>query len=313
MTLGANVVSLRDARIDPSMRTSLLVLLAAVGFVLLIACVNIANLLMSRGAARQKEIAIKLALGAGRGRLAGQLLTESIMLSVLGGLAGLIVALWSNELLVALKPAPAPSFWSRNFQSFDPETVGLDGQVLAFNLLLSVFTGVLFGLVPALQSSRADLTGALKEGPARPVAGFRRVSARSFLVVAEVALALVLLAGAGLMIRSFVRLQSVETGFDSKNTLTFRADLKATDYKELLDRLTAIPGVESASVATTTPLSSESAGSLMTIEGRADEKYGVSNHSIGPDYFKVLRVPLLRGRFFDEGDREGAKLVAVIN
>jgi putative ABC transport system permease protein len=314
MTLGANVVSLRDARIDPSMRTSLLVLLAAVGFVLLIACVNIANLLMSRGAARQKEIAIKLALGAGRGRLARQLLTESILLSVLGGLAGLIVALWSNELLVALKPAPAPGFWSRNFQSFDPNTVGLDGQVLAFNLLLSVFTGVLFGLVPALQSSRADLTGALKEGPARQAGGFRRLSARSFLVVAEVALALVLLAGAGLMIRSFVRLQSVETGFDSKNTLTFRADFqKATDYKELLDRLTAIPGVESASVATTAPLSSESAGSLMTIEGRADEKYGVSNHSIGPDYFKVLRVPLRRGRFFDEGDREGARRVAIIN
>jgi predicted permease len=317
MALGSNLVSLKDARIDPSMRVSLLVLLAAVGFVLLIACVNIANLLMSRAVARQREIAIKLALGAGRGRLTRQLLTESLTLSITGGLAGLLVALWGIELLIAIKPAPTPGFWARNFQSINPDAIALDGQVLLFNLALSVLTGTLFGLLPALQSSRAPIGEVLKEGQsstARSTASLRRLSPRSLFVVAEIALALVLLASAGLMVRSFARLQSVETGFDPSQTLTFRADLsKATDYTDLLDRLIAMPGVEMASVASAAPLSSSSAGSIMTIEGRGEEKFSVSHHSIGPDYFRLLRVPLVRGRFFTAEDREGAKRVAIIN
>lgn len=314
-----SLVRLKEARIDPVVRKSFLILFAAIGFVLLIACVNMANLLVARSTARQKEMAIRLAVGASRARLVRQLLTESVILALIGGLLGLLVTLWGIEVLTAFKPEGV-IIW----QKLDFESAGISGQVLGFNLLLSLFTGLLFGLMPALQASRAEINESLKEGfsgaALRP-RGFRRLNARNVLVVTEIAIALVLLVSAGLMIKSFSRLQAIRTGFDPSNTLTIKADLPkykpgdaAAFYEQLLARVHALPGVESATVATSTPLSSNSSGTIMTIEGRPPlDDPGVGLHSVAPEHFKTLGIPLLRGRAFIEQDRAGARRVAIIS
>ena len=319
------LTSLKEAKLDPAIGRSFLVLFGAVGFVLLIACVNIANLLLGRSVSRQREIAIRMALGASRRRLIRQLLTESVLLAFAGGLAGLLVALWGVEVLSTFKPAAQLQHGSY-INVLDFSKSNIDGQVLAFNLLLSVLTGVVFGLLPALQASRADVSGALKEG----ATGFgekarttRGLSPRNVLAMSEIALALVLLIGAGLMIRSLGRLQALQIGFSPDRVMTMRVDLpkykpeaEVTFDEQLLARVSALPGVESATVASATPLSNNSAGTIMRIkeqpEGQMDEM-GVGLQSVGPDYFKTLRVPLLRGRTFNEQDRVGAKLVAIIN
>jgi putative ABC transport system permease protein len=318
-------VPLREAKTDPAISKSFLILFAAVGFVLLIACVNIANLLLSRNVSRRKEVAIRLALGATRGRLIRQLMTESVLLAVIGGVAGLLLAMWGIEFLAAFKPvvdSRGPSY----IDMLDFSQAGIDRWVLGFNFLLSVGTGVLFGLLPALQASRADVSEALKEGTHAPVARrhsrtLKHLNTRNVLVVGEIALALVLLVGAGLMIRSFARLNAIPTGFDAENLITLR--LQFPKYKpeervsfnqQLLARVGALPGVEAATVASSTPLSNNSGKTIMKIKGGADDDmHAVGIHSVGPDYFKTLGIPLMRGRAFTSQDRAGSKLVAIIN
>jgi putative ABC transport system permease protein len=319
------LTSLKEAKLDPAIRRSFIVLFGAVGFVLLIACVNIANLLLGRGVSRQREIAIRMALGASRRRLIRQLLTESVLLAFVGGLAGLLVSLWGVEVLSTFKPA-AQLQPGTYLKVLDFSQASIDGQVLAFNVLLSILTGVIFGMLPALQASRADVSGALKEGATgsdQRLRTLRRLSPRNLLAMTEIALALVLLIGAGLMIRSFARLQGLHIGFSPDHVMTMRVELpkykpeaEVAFDKQLLARITALPGVEATTVASATPLSNNSAGAIMRIkgqlEGEVDDR-SVGIQSVGPDYFKTLRVPLLRGRTFDEQDRAGAKLVAIIN
>jgi len=316
---------LKEAKLDPAIGRSFLVLFGAVGFVLLIACVNIANLLLGRSVSRRKEMAIRMALGASRRRLIRQLLTESVLLAFAGGLAGLLVALWGVELLSTFKPAVQGQNGSY-LNVLDFSKANIDGQVLAFNILLSVLTGVIFGLLPALQASRADVSQSIKEG----VTGlndksrtFRRISLRNVLATTELALTLLLLIGAGLMIRSFARLQALQIGFAPDHVMTMRVELpkykpvaEVAFDEQLLARLGALPGVESATVASATPLSNNSAGTIMQIKGQpegATDDLNVGLQSVGPDYFKTLRVPVLKGRTFNEQDRAGAKLVAIIN
>jgi putative ABC transport system permease protein len=310
------MVSIRDYKVEPVIKKSLLVLFAAVGFVLLIACVNIAGLLMARGVSRQKEIAIRFALGAGRRRIIGQLLTESLLLAFAGGLAGLLLSLWGIELLASFKPPSTSTFSATYIQILELNGAGIDGQVLAFNLLLSVATGILFGLMPAFGASRPDINESLKEGAGASGDMFRnlrRLSPRSALVVAEIALALVLLTGAGLMIKSFARMQAVPVGAATENILTLRAELaRDTDREQLLARVEATPGVESASIASATPLSRSSSISVMKIEGRQDMLM-IGVHSISPDYFETLRIPLLRGRGFTDQDHGKSKKVGIVN
>jgi putative ABC transport system permease protein len=317
------LVALKEAKLDPAIRKSFLILFAAVGFVLLIACVNIANLLLAKSVSRRKEIAIRLALGATRGRLIRQLLTESIFLALFGGVLGLLVALWGIEFLTAFKPAAATQNTSY-IQMLDFSKASVDYQVMAFTLLLSIATGILFGLLPAIQASRPDVNEALKEGAGAAVKKHPRLgyfSPRNILVVTEIALALMLLVGAGLMIKSFARLQAIRIGFDPDHVMTMRVELPkykpeaAVAFNEqLLARAASLPGVEAATVASATPLSNNSGKTVMKIKGHDEGEMNFAGvHSIGPDYFKVLRVPLNRGRSFIETDRAGAPRVAIVN
>ena len=319
-------VALRDAKTDPATARSLLTLFAAVGFVLLIACANIANLLLSRNIARRKEVAIRLALGATRGRILRQLLTESVLLAIIGGIAGLLIAMWTVELFASFKPVVDGR--SKSYiDMLDFSKAGVDRWVMGFNFALSVVTGIIFGLVPALQASRPDASEWLKEGAhgsQRSAQGFRLLRAfgtRNILVIAEIALALVLLVGAGLMIRSFARVQAIPIGFEPENVMTvrlqfpkYKPDEIARFSEQLLSRVSALPGVEAATVASSTPLSNNSGGTIMKIKDRADDEMNsVGIHSVGPDYFKALGIPLVSGRAFTDQDRAGRKRVAIIN
>lgn len=316
------LVALKEARLDPAIRKSFFILFAAVGLVLLIACVNIANLLLTRSFSRRKEIAIRLALGASHGRLIRQLLTESVVLAVLGGLAGLLIAMWGVEFLGAFKPTGAERS-SSYIRLLDFSKASIDAQVLAFNFLLSVVTGVLFGLLPALQALKPDVNDALKEGGVAAVSRSQRLhglNARGLLVATEIAMALVLLIGAGLMIKSLARLQALAIGFQPKHVMTLRVHLPKYEQEaevafdeHLLERISALSGVEAACVASSTPLSSNSAATIMKIKGDEGEPKFVGLHSVAPDYFKTLRIPLMTGRSFTNQDRDRARLVAIVN
>ncbi|HEY7543609.1 MAG TPA: ABC transporter permease, partial [Blastocatellia bacterium] len=299
-------------------RPALLILLSAVALVLLIACVNVANLLLSRAASRQKEVAIRSALGASRWRLARQLIVESVILSVAGGTLGLLFAMWGLDSLLAISPAELPRF----------NAIGLDLQVLAFTLALSVFTGLLFGLLPALQSSKVNLTESLKESGWRVVIGGRSRYARSLLVMTEIALALVLMTGAGLMIRSFARLRAVDPGFDPKNTLTVSLSLPSTKYdtpqkrtdffEQLLERLQTIPGVESVGATNVLPLDESAlAGFFYRVEGQSEgelpEDQIAVYFTVSSDYFRSLQIPVIEGRPFTDADNKEAAPVVIIN
>ena len=259
------------------MKPSLLALLGAVGFVLLIACANVANLLLARSAARQKEIAIRAAMGASRGRVLRQMLTESILLSAVGGIAGLLLSVWLTDVLMSIVPEGAPRL----------DQVGIDYRVLTFALGISALTGILFGIVPALHASKLDVTSALKEG-GRSAEGHRRTSARSLLLIGEVALSLVLLVGAGLLIKSFLRLQEVRPGFNAHNVLIANVALPGAKYKDLQfveffrqlkERLEAAPGVQAVGGAINLPL-------------------GASGYGIGRGFVPEGR-PLTRDEQFD--------------
>jgi putative ABC transport system permease protein len=296
-------------------RPALMVLLGAVGFVLLISCTNVANLLLARAAARQREIAVRMALGAGRLRLIRQFLTESVLLSVLGGALGLLIARWGVDGLLAL----AGNYLPRAGE------VTLDWRVAGFTFLLSLLTGVGFGMAPALQVSRTDVQEALKEG-GNAGSSPRRNRLRSLLVVAEVASALVLLVGAGLLIKSFMRLLEVETGLRPEKVLTLTISLPeakytepktATDfYARALDRISALPGVEAAAVINHLPLLRTGYNGDVEIEGQsypAGQLPLAEYRAVSPDYFRALGIPLIAGRFFDERDREDAAPVVLVN
>jgi predicted permease len=252
-------------------RTALYVLLGAVACVLLIACANVANLLLARATGRAREIAIRTAIGAGRGRIIRQLLTESVLLSVVGGVLGLAIGAIGVRALLAINPGDIPRI------GVDGSAVRMDWRVLGFTLLLSLATGVLFGLVPALHASRTDLNSTLKEAGARSGAGGRQNKARGVLVIAEIAMAMVLLAGAGLLIRTFAELHAVAPGFDPHNVLTMETSLTGSKYnrtaaidlmtRQVLDRVHAIPSVEAAAASSYVPLDS-GLGLGFSIEGR---------------------------------------------
>ena len=318
------LVKWRDANVDPAIRLSFLYLLAAAGFVLLIGCANIANLLLARAVARRKEIAVRLAVGASRGRIIRQLLSESILLAIGGGLLGLLLAMWGVELLAKFRPSDNAQFWTVYTRTFDFFTIRVDGRVLAFNFLLAALTGVFFGLVPALQASRPDLNEALKEGAGSASDGFRgqgRRWSRGILVAAQITLAFVLLAGAGLMVKTVARLQAVKLGFAPENVTAMGLSgrgVKPEFYQQILERVQAMPGVQSASIGSTAPLLGYSSKTMMEIKGRPESdgtsaKAGVGVISVSPRYFETLGIQVDRGRGFTERDRIGTPRVAVIN
>ncbi|HSV63269.1 MAG TPA: ABC transporter permease [Chthoniobacterales bacterium] len=303
-------------RLVREVKPSLLALLGAVGFVLLIACANVANLLLARSAARQKEIAIRAAMGASRGRVLRQMLTESTLLSAIGGIAGLLLSIWLTDLLMSMLPEGAPRL----------DQVGIDYRVLTFALGVSALTGILFGIVPALQASKLDVTSALKEG-GRGGEGHRRTSARSLLLIGEVALSLVLLVGAGLLIKSFVRLQEVRPGFNAHNVLIANVALPGAKYKDqqfveffrqLKERLEAAPGVQAVGGSVNLPLNASgyAIGRAFIPEGRpltVDESKDAMFSTITGDYFRALQIPLLSGRTFELRDNADAPKVVIIN
>ena len=300
-----------------AIRPALLVLLGAVAFVLVIACVNVANLLLARASARQKEFAIRTALGAGRLRLVRQLLTEGVLLSLAGGALGLLLAVWSLDALRGLNLSSVPRL----------REVSVDTRVLLFTFAVALLVGLVFGLVPALKASRTGLNDVMKEGGRSGAAGPRRNRVRSLLIASEIALSLMLLIGAGLLIRSFVKLQSVDPGFRADNVLSLRlslvgqkyanVDARAEFYRRLWERLNTTPGIEAAGGVSVLPLSPGVAWGGIWVEGYAapaDETTLLSDLRIAsPDYFKAMGIELRQGRFFDASDtREGQK-VAVID
>ncbi|MCI0387438.1 MAG: ABC transporter permease [Acidobacteria bacterium] len=312
---GVNVVPLRT-QFTGEIRLALLILLGAVGFLLLIACANVANLLLARAAARQKEVAVRAALGAGRWRIIRQLLTESVLLAALGGAAGLLLAWWGTGLLVSLSPP----------ELLDLPRVEISTPVLVFTLAVSLLTGIIFGLAPAFESSRFDLHETLKEGGrGMGSAGGHRL--RSVLVIAEVALALVLLIGAGLLVRSFLRLQSVDPGFNANKLLTMRVSLPGRKYgndrkridffKGAIERMQALPGVEAAGAINFMPFAQPHAGTLVEFEGRpkAPPGQGAVTGVCVTDakYFRTMQIPLKRGRLYTEQEATEMRHVVVIN
>ena len=323
---GAAARELDATRVAPVVRRSLLVLLGAVGLVLLIACANVANLFLVRAAGRRREIAVRLAVGAGRGRLVRQLLTESVLLSVIGGLAGVVIAWGGVKALAALDPSTA-----LRVQRIDVlgaitfDSIRLDLPALAFAAALTVATGALFGLAPALLATRPSLTGALKDDGPRPRAGGARgLSGRTALAALEVALALVLLAGSGLMLRSLGKLLAVNPGFDAERVLTLRfgADGVGRDslprfYDQLLARLEAVPGVRTAALGDCPPLNGGCNGTILLRRDRPLPTPGtepsVGIHWATTQWFQALRVPLKSGRLFSSEDREGGRKVLLVS
>ena len=302
-----------------NMRSSLLLLTGAVGFVLLIACANVANLLMIRATARKREIAIRAAIGAGRGRIVRQLLTESLLLSAIGGGVGLALGTIGIRALLALNPGNIPRVGA------DGSGVTLDWRVLVFTAVVSLVTGVAFGLFPALRASRTDLSTTLKEGSGQSSGSFRRNKARAFLVVSEVGLALVLLVGAALLIRTFVALRAVQPGFDARQVLTMQMSLTGTRFarasvvgqvmRDAAERLHALPGVEVAGATCCVPLQG-GLGLPFVVEGRPLEGQfhgGGGFTPISPGYFSAFRIPIIRGRAFTDQDASGGPNVVIIN
>ncbi|MGD2152160.1 MAG: ABC transporter permease [Gemmatimonadales bacterium] len=311
---GVRAMSLQERVVGDTQRP-LFILLGAVGLVLLIACANVANLLLVRATGRTREFAVRSSLGAGRWRLTRQLLTESVMLALTGGVLGILAAYWSIDLLRAVSPADLPRL----------DEVGIDRTVLGFSLVLALLTGGLFGLAPALQSSRPDLHSALKEGGRGSTAGSNPY--RSTLVVAEVAFALVLLIAAGLLVKSFWRLQTESPGFNPDNVLTAQivltgpsyadADARRAFYHGLLERLQSLPGVQAASLINPLPVTGTGWQTRFMIEGRPRPDPGEFPSTewmqISPGYFRTMEIPLLRGRTFNEFDHENARSVVIID
>jgi putative ABC transport system permease protein len=313
---GAAVVPFPESATQ-GVRPTLYILLGAVAFVLLIACANVANLLLAKAAGRQKEIAVRAALGASRARLIRQFLTESVLLALIAGGLGVLLAVWGVELLVSAASGNIPR----------ATEINVDGSVLAYTAIIALLTGIVFGLAPAIQLSNADLNEALKDTSRGSTGGRRRTRTRSVLVVVEVSLSVVLLIGAGLLIRSFVLLQRVDTGFNPSHLLVANISLptsryadvnqRSSFYTRLCQELIAVPGVVSAGVSQSIPLSGNDARSPIAIDGRPVPPIGerpiILLGIVGPDYFKTMGIPLLQGRFFDDRDNATAPVTVIIN
>jgi putative ABC transport system permease protein len=305
------VITIKD-QLTGAVRPALLVLLGAVSFVLLIACANVANLLLARAVSRQREIAIRIALGAGRFQLVRQLLTESVLLAVIGGVLGLLIAYWLISVLIALGPATIPRL----------DEIRVDSRTLAFTLCVSLLTSLLFGLVPSLRASTPDLNEALKEG-SRGTSGSSG-AVRSTLVIAEIALTLILLIGAGLLMKSLWRVLEIDPGFNAVRVSTMEVSLpqsKYTDsnrkiafYRELFERLKSAPSIEAAGMINNLPMGGVDLNGQFAIAGRPIERAGYASFRvIAPDYFRVMNIPLINGRYFNEQDTESAEPVAIIS
>jgi len=313
---GVSLVPVHDAIVQ-NIRPALLILFGAVGFVLLIACSNVANLLLARAAAREREIAIRIAMGAGRLRLVRQILTESILVSMVGGALGVLIAMWGTSALISLNPQGIPR----------ANEISVDPRVLAFALAASILSGVLFGFVPALQASKQNLNEVLKEAGKSLMGNARGQRVRNALVVVEVALALILLVGAGLLIRGFSRLQQVDPGFNHQSVLSFQLSLPDANYpkhqqqtafqKDILARFSALPGVISAASISQAPLDSVGPRYIFWAEGRPlptpSEAPIASFRVISPDYFQTLKIPLVAGREFTEADNVDSQAVTIVN
>jgi len=314
-----SVEPLRDTIVG-SVRSSLLVLLGAVGLVLLIACASVANLLLARATGRKREFAIRSALGAGRARILRQLLTESVLLSVAGGALGLLLGYEGVRALLAISPTGLPRIGENG------AAVGIDWRVLTFTVAISLFTGILFGLFPALNTSRLDLNSALKDTSNRSGTGFRQSKARSLLVISEVSLAMVLLIGSALLIRTFIALRAVNPGIDTHNVLTLQMSLTGDRFqktagvaqlsREGRERLNAIPGVEASASACCLPLGGTFSLPFIIVGrplGKETQTGVVGWMNASPGYFRVLKTPILLGRDFSDSDIAGAPGVVLIN
>jgi predicted permease len=304
-----------------NIRQALLVLLGAVGFVLLISCANVAHMLLARAAARQKEIAVRTALGARGSRMVRQFLTEGLLLAALGGGLGWLLTMWGIRVLVALSPAQIPRV----------ETVGIDGRVLLFMMAVSIFTGVVFGMAPASQSSDTNLGDALKEGGRGSTEGLRQNRMRDVLVASEFALALVLLVGAGLMVRSFLALQAIDPGFNPRNVLSMVVSVAGSEqadahrrtafFQQMVQEVATLPGVDSASAINHLPLAGDIWGFPFYVEGRPLPRPGFGPGEtpvavyrvVLPGYFRTMNIPLLRGRDIVSADTLAASKVVVVN
>jgi putative ABC transport system permease protein len=319
--IAVNLVTLHD-NIVGSMRPALLILLVAVLFVLLIACANVANLLLARAGERQKEMAVRIAVGASRWRVVRQLLTESVLLGLVGGTLGLLLAMWGIKILVAGIPQGSLS------ALLPAGGIGIDYRVLLFTLFISVLTSVVFGLAPALQISKPHLNETLKEGGRGNAGSFGRSRLRSLLVVSEVSLSLVLLIGAGLMINSFRRLLDTDPGFKPANVLTMQVSLlqaKYTDdnqvnnfFKQTLEQVKNLPGIQSVGATSNLPLGGSNKVRAFEAEGRAAPAPGQETPSsnyriVSPDYFKALNIPLVSGRPLADTDTMDAPPVVLVN
>ncbi len=309
------VEPLRKSIVSTDLRGVMLLLMGAVLFILLIASVNVANLLLARGAARHREIVIRTAVGAGRRRLVRQLLTESLLLAVLGGAAGVTLAFWLIEAFTALMPASTIPLEA---------AVAIDLRALAFTAGVSMLTGVLFGIIPAWQATKVNLRTALQEQSAGASARLSRNKSRNLLLISEIALTFVLVVGATLLIRSFGRLLDVDPGFQSEKALTFRTTLAQSRFsqpaqaaayqEEMLARIGALPGVKSVSVTNSLPMSGAGGGTDFLVAGRAEKRSGNARvRAIDADYFKTMGMSLISGRSFAKSDSANSQAVALIN
>ena len=313
----ARVIELQETFVG-KLRTSLLILLGAVAFVLLIACANVANLLLARAAYRQQEIGVRTALGASRMRIVRQLLTESVLLSIVSGVIGLALSIWLIKLLIAISPADTPRV----------DEIGIDLRVFGFTFAVTVLAGLLFGLVPALQTSRPNLNEMLKDSGRHGGETGSRNRVGSLLIVSEIALSFVLLAGAGLLIKSFINLRQINPGFNADNLLVIRVSLpfntyktpeqRAQVFKQLQDSVKAIPGVQSTGGAASIPLRGDNfaVGTFVTLEGRPrtlDEATNVRHLPVTGDYFQTMQIPLKAGRLFTDQDNSQSTKVAILS
>ena len=304
---GVSLLSLQDYLVG-DIRPTLLLLLVAVALVLLIGCANVANLLLARATTRTREVSIRYALGAGRLRVVRQLLTESILLALIGGVSGVLLAAWSVPALLAMSPPDIREF----------STIGVNRDVLGFSIVVSVLSGVIFGLAPALQASRCNLNDALKEGGRGSTASTGRT--RFALVVAEVGLSMILLIGSGLLVKSFMRLLQVNPGFDTSRLLVFNVGLPTSStptqqdafYHEVVERLQALPGVQSAGAVSRVPLAGGNSDRSFRVPG-SDKDYQADIRVSTPTYFQTMGIPLLKGRGLSEQDMHSPVEVAVVN
>ncbi len=320
-TLTAREVHPLHQQLVTGVRLTLFVLWGAVGLVMLLACANVANLMLSRTVSRQREMAVRAAVGARRWQLIRQLLAESLVLGIAGGALGLLLAVWGTRAIASLVPEGFAS------SVHDLNAIGLDWRVFGFTLALSLLTGVVFGMIPALTGSRPDLVRALRDSGARNLMSFGLRSMRGWLVVTELALALILLLGAGLLVRSFTQLTAVELGFNRENVLTARVNLPRsvyrnepqTDafYQQLFERLKSLPGVTSFGAINHTPLSGFSIVAFTEVEGNPpldrEKDPPIGMGAVSPDYFQTMKIPLLSGRLYDASDHANSAKVAIVN